>query len=105
MTTDRWQIERRFRGGRTEFYFVSAGDDDEFCLVETVIVKQLGGTVRNRFYGPCGEVLVTLDVGDHSLKLCADYYDLLFLLPENEEESTWVELFARELKGRLDAIA
>ena len=78
MIADRWTIERRFRHGRTEFWFKYGGELHDFRRLEKTITGRMGGKVTKRLSGPAGENVVTIELPTHIIKLINDYYDLLY---------------------------
>ncbi len=101
MLIDRWHIERRFCRGRTEFTFQFGADLQEFHLVEATITRRLRGQVTRRICGPAGEEVLTVDLGDHLVKVVHDYEFVLYFFPSSEEDKELTQAFALQLENAL----
>jgi hypothetical protein len=100
MPIDRWKIDRRFRGDRTEFNFQYGGTLEDFEFIERTIVDKMGGTVKKRLSGPFSDT-VTLLVRGHSIELCLDSPELIFLIPTNQRDLDGAWSIAMELQTLL----
>jgi hypothetical protein len=99
----RWSIERRVRGGRTEFHFVRGGDLGDLKLLESLVRREFGAGVKRRLNGPCGEALLRLGLADHDIEFCFDGgYETIYFSPVNERDVELTQAFAGELRKKLD---